>query len=59
MWLNICVGKSGGRDFLIVRKNFGEVLQAVGEIMTGEPITDRGGIQYNFGKPIELEELLE
>ena len=59
MWLNICVGQSDGRDFMVSKKSFGELLEVVAEIMTGDPISDRSGIMFNFGKPIELEIFLE
>ena len=59
MWLNICIGQSDGRDFMVAKKSFGELLEVVAEIMTGDPISDRSGIMFNFGKPIELETFLE
>ena len=59
MWLNICIGQSDGRDFMVAKKSFGELLEVIAEIMTGDPISDRSGIMFNFGKPIELETFLE
>lgn len=58
--MNICAGQTkNGKDFLIVKKTLGDLLQVVAEIMSGDPLEDRGGIKFNFGKPIELDELLE
>lgn len=45
IWMNICARQTKwGRDFLIVRKTLGDLLQVVAEIMSGDPIEDRAGI---------------
>ena len=46
-------------EFMVVRKTVGELFQVLAAIMTGDPVTDRGNTRFDFGKPIEIESLLE
>ncbi len=42
------------KDFVITRKNLGEILAAIAEYSAGNFITDRAGHSYVFGEPINF-----
>ena len=42
------------KDFVITRKNLGEILATIAEYSAGNFITDRAGHNYVFGEPINF-----
>lgn len=57
LWVQVQQKDLPEREFLIVRRNVGQILESLAVMSAGDPIKDRLGTEYIFAKPVIMEEL--